>query len=325
MIQELKIYKSNTLDPYINLAAEKILLDTVSDDCCILYLWQNKNTVVIGQNQNPWLECRCKLLESEGGKLARRLSGGGAVYHDTGNLNFTFICSTENYDLKKHLSVIKNACRYAGINAEFSGRNDVLASGKKFSGNAFYNSRGKSYHHGTLLISADIEKMQRYLTPPKAKLEAKGIKSTRSRVVNLSDLANGLTCEKMTEFMSLSFEEMYNIKATSDILIDKKQLLELAHKYSSWEYLYGTPMPFTFSIEDHFPWGNINLQFLIKNGVVNSVNVYSDSMDWTLPDLIKKTITGTKFTSTDLFKKFDDNFNSNISADLKNVIKKFEI
>ena len=325
MIKQLKLYKSDSLDPYLNLATEKILLDTVSDDCLILYLWQNKNTVVIGRNQNPWSECRCSLLESEGGKLARRLSGGGAVFHDVGNLNFTFICSTENYDLKKNLAVIKEACSYAGVNAEFSGRNDVLADGKKFSGNAFYNSQGKSYHHGTLLISANTEKMQRYLTPPKGKLESKGVKSTKSRVVNLSDLSPSLTCEKIAEYMSSAFEKIFDKKAAKDIIIDSEKQLELSKNYSSWDYRYGTPMPFTYSCEDRFDWGHINLCFSVKNGIIKSVKVYTDSMDWTLSNRIEKMFTELKFHPEFLKKKIEENFDTNIANDLKSLIDNLEI
>ena len=173
MIKKLQFYVSHTVNPYINLATEKYLFDTVDNDSLILYLWQNQNTVVIGKNQNAFSECRTELLTSEGGRLARRLSGGGAVFHDLGNLNFTFISSTDNLDVAKNMEVIRRACLLAGIDAECSGRNDVLADGRKFSGNAFYNSRGRSYHHGTLLINADTEKLGRYLTPPKAKLRAK--------------------------------------------------------------------------------------------------------------------------------------------------------
>ena len=189
MIKNLQFYVSHTVNPHLNLAIEKILFDAVDDETVILYLWQNQNTVVIGKNQNAFSECRTELLRQEGGTLARRLSGGGAVFHDLGNLNFTFICSTDNLDVAKNMEVIRRACLLSGITAELSGRNDILASGKKFSGNAFYNSKGRSYHHGTLLINADMEKLDRYLTPPKAKLETKGIKSVRTRVINLSELA----------------------------------------------------------------------------------------------------------------------------------------
>ena len=168
MIQQLKLYEGQSFDPQLNLAVEEYLLQTVEPDCCILYLWQNQNTVVIGRNQNAWKECRTTLLEEEGGHLARRLSGGGAVFHDLGNLNFTFLVPTDCYDLEKQLSVIQLACRSFGIEAVRSGRNDILAEGRKFSGNAFYQSGGRSYHHGTLLVDVDMTRMSRYLNPSKA-------------------------------------------------------------------------------------------------------------------------------------------------------------
>ena len=183
MIQTIRVYHGKSYDPHFNLAVEKHLLDRVAPGECILYLWQNQNTVVIGRNQNAWAECRTTLLESEGGKLARRLSGGGAVFHDVGNLNFTFLVRDEDYDVDRQLSVIQAACALAGIATEKSGRNDVLAEGRKFSGNAFYHHAGHAYHHGTLMVDVDKDKLGRYLSPPKAKLEAKGVASVRSRVV----------------------------------------------------------------------------------------------------------------------------------------------
>ena len=157
MINKLKYYISTDFEPYKNLSIEKFLFDTVPEDTCILYLWQNKKTVVIGKNQNPWAECNCAVLSKDGGKIARRLSGGGAVFHDIGNLNFTFISSADNMDVQKNLKVIQRACGMAGIETEISGRNDILADGKKFSGNAFYNAKGKAYHHGTLLIKSNFD------------------------------------------------------------------------------------------------------------------------------------------------------------------------
>ena len=292
MIRQLLIYKSSSFDPYENLAAEKLLLDCVPGDCCILYLWQNQSTVVIGRNQNPWAECRCSLLEAEDGKLARRLSGGGAVFHDLGNLNFTFLCSAENYDLDRQLQVIRAACRLAGISTTLSGRNDILAEGRKFSGNAFYNSKGKSYHHGTLLVSADMERLQRYLTPPKAKLEAKGVKSVRSRVVNLQELAPGLTCETMAEYMAEAFSSVYGIAAANCPAPDPETVQALAKTYGSWEYLYGTPLPFTFSCEDHFSWGHVQLQLQARDGSIQSAVLYTDAMDWQLPEAVSASLTG---------------------------------
>lgn len=300
MIKKLKIHISDGFDPYINLAVEKYLFDAVERDTCTLYLWQNGNTVVIGKNQNALAECRTELLESEGGKLARRLSGGGAVFHDLGNLNFTFICHTDNFDVTRQLSVISRACMLAGIKTEVSGRNDLLADGKKFSGNAFYNSGGRSYHHGTILISADTDKMQRYLSPPKAKLEAKGVKSVRSRVVNLCELAPDLTVEKMKKYMLSAFESVYGLSAEPHEPHDAKTVSDLAEKYASREYLFGTPIPFTVSVGGRLTLGNVELQLAVKSGAVESARLYTDSLDTTLPDTVESALVGVNFQTDEI-------------------------
>ncbi len=325
MINKLNYYISTDLNPYNNLAVEKSLFDTVSDDTVILYLWQNKNTVVIGKNQNPWAECRTTLLETEGGHLARRLSGGGAVFHDLGNLNFTFICNTQNYDLLRQLEVIRTACGQAGIETEISGRNDILADGRKFSGNAFYNSKGKSYHHGTLLISADTERMGRYLTPSKAKLETKGVKSVKSRVVNLSELSANLTCESMTRYMLCAFEQVYGHKAEPVCISNPESITELAKQFSSWEYLYGTSIPFSFSCEKRFEWGSIEIQLQVTNGIIQAAKVYSDSMDWQIAELIESALLDSRFETEELKKYINKVLSSPISDDICDLLEEQEL
>lgn len=302
MIKQLRICTTKSVNPYYNLALEKHLMDQVLPGECILYLWQNQNTVVIGRNQNAWAECRTGLLEEEGGYLARRLSGGGAVFHDLGNLNFTFLVNGEDYDVDRQLGVIQRACQMAGIAAEKSGRNDVLAQGRKFSGNAFYHSEGKAYHHGTLLICADMEKLQRYLSPSKAKLAAKGVSSVRSRVVNLQELSPELTCQKMQEYMINAFSQVYGRECT-DIKLREKDIAAveaLAQEYSSWEYLYGSPLPFQFQCEGRFQWGSVQIQLDAKSGVITKAKVYSDAMDWCLPGTIENALAACRFSKDDM-------------------------
>lgn len=302
MIQKLQYYISTSLDPYENLAIEQHLADSVEGGCCILYLWQNENTVVIGKNQNPWAECRCALLEEEGGRLARRSSGGGAVFHDIGNLNFTFLCATEDFDEQKNLEIVQAACALAGIHAEFSGRNDLLADGKKFSGNAFYHGGGKSYHHGTLLISADLDKLTRYLTPPKAKLEAKGVTSARARVVNLSMLSPALSCSAMQTNMLTAFLAAYGLYATNLAPLPQKPIEERKKLLQSWDWLYGKTLPCSICAEAQFAWGHIELRLQLEGGAVQGVQCFTDAMDALLSDALTAALTGCKFTPDDVKK-----------------------
>lgn len=323
VLRSLRIYESSSFDPYENLAIEKLLLDTTPEDACTLYLWQNQNTVVIGYNQNPWAECRTGLLEQEGGKLARRLSGGGAVFHDLGNLNFTFLTSKDNYDLDKQLSVIQAACRSFGIDAQRSGRNDILVDGQKFSGNAFYHSQGQAYHHGTLLINVDMDKLSRYLSPPKAKLEAKGVSSVRSRVINLQSLCSELTCTGMKTAMNHAFEEVYGLSAQPVHFseADRALIAQTKEQISQWEYLFGKPLPFTFECQGHFPWGHIQLQLRSGGGQITGARVFSDAMDWQLSHKIENALTGCKVHLDNMTKALHDSLPSQIANDLSQLLK----
>lgn len=328
MISKIAVFDATNTDPHYNIATEKYLLDHVEKGQCILYLWQNKNTVVIGRNQNAWAECRTTLLEEEGGKLARRLSGGGAVFHDMGNLNFTFLMCDEDYNLDRQFEVIKVACAGLGITVEKSGRNDLLADGKKFSGNAFYHSQGHAYHHGTLLVSADMEKLSRYLTPPKAKLEAKGVSSVRSRVTNLIDLCPQLTIPMLREQMRKAFETVYGMGAET-LDLDSKAMAEIEkckENLSDWQWCYGPRLPFSFACDARFLWGSISLQLQVEGGRIVTAGVYSDAMEWELADIVSDALTGCRFTTSDMQEALAVKMNnSDICNDLCRLLAEQEL
>lgn len=325
MIRSIRTFESDGFDPHYNIATEKFLLENVREGECILYLWQNKNTVVIGRNQNAWQECRTSLLEEEGGKLARRLSGGGAVFHDLGNLNFTFLMRDEDYDLDRQFDVILTALRNLGIQAEKSGRNDLLAEGYKFSGNAFYHSQGHAYHHGTLLVDADMEKLSRYLTPSKAKLEAKGVKSVRSRVTNLRTLCPALTIDALKAQLKIAFCQVYSLDATTVTLsVEDKAVIEASAKeLSDWQWCYGPKLPFSASWDARFDWGCIEVQLQVESGNITDCHVFSDAMDWVLPEQVENALTGCRFTPEDiqhaLHKAITD---TQVKKDLSALVKK---
>lgn len=298
MLQKLYVLYSPSFDPYYNLAVEETLLHTVEQDACILYLWQNENTVVIGQNQNAFLECRTGLMEEEGVHLARRLSGGGAVFHDLGNLNFTFLMSSSDYDLDKQFSVLLRACQDLGLQAEKSGRNDVLIEGRKFSGNAFYRGKEHSYHHGTILVSADMEKLSRYLSPSKAKMEAKGVKSVRSRVANLTEFLPTLTIAQVKEAMVQAFREVYDLSISelSVDALDASSVKTLQNRNADWDYNYGSKPLCSVLLESRFPWGGVSLHLNVEEGKITSLQVYSDAMEHDLPPKIEACLLGQRFT-----------------------------
>ncbi len=281
MITQIALYEGIVNDPHYNLAVEQHLLETVKEGQCILYLWQNQNTVVIGRNQNPWKECRTTLLSEEGGKLARRLSGGGAVFHDLGNLNFTFLVPQSDYDLDRQLNVIQQAVCSLGISAERSGRNDILAEGRKFSGNAFYKNGRQAYHHGTLLVNVDMQKLGRYLTPSKAKLQAKGVDSVRSRVVNLTELNPEVTIDSLKAALKEAFSQVYGceVSVLREEDLDQNHIARLTERNRSWEWNYGQDLPFSVECEDRFPWGSVQARLQVEAGIIRQVKLYSDAMD----------------------------------------------
>lgn len=297
MIRSLLVRETACTDPYENLALEQALLEGIRPGECVLYLWQNENTVVIGKNQNPWKECKTALLEQEGGKLARRLSGGGAVFHDLGNLNFTFLLSQEDYDLDRQLTVIQSALASLGIPCYRSGRNDILADGRKFSGNAFYKNGKQAYHHGTLLVDADMHKLSRYLSPSKAKLQAKGVDSVRSRVVNLREFRSDLTIDLLKSALIRAFSQVYGLEAVPmpPASPDPERIRALAERNRSWDWNLGSKLPFTLECEDRFSWGSVQLQLNIESGIIRSAKIFTDAMDWSLAPSLEARLNGCTF------------------------------
>lgn len=287
MIEQLAYIESNQTVPYRNLAAEEYLLLHCKPHQCILYLWQNRRTVVIGRNQNAWNECRAEALTEDGGFLARRLSGGGAVYHDLGNLNFTFLVGKEDYDIGRQLSVIIRAMELLGLHAEKSGRNDILIDGRKFSGNAFYEQETHCYHHGTIMMDVNKETLSKYLTVSAEKLKSKGVSSVRSRVTNLREHLPALTLSELKEALRRAFEEVYghNAETLSFDALPEKAISEREAFFSSWDWLYGRKIPFQHELSARFPWGGINIQLAVSGGQVTDAAVYSDAL---CPRLIER-------------------------------------
>jgi lipoate-protein ligase A len=301
----LKFINTGTVNPHRNLALEEYLLGITKEDDVILYLWQNENTVVIGKNQNAYKECRVQALRQSGGSLARRLSGGGAVYHDLGNLNFTFLAHTKNYDVQKQLEVIAKAVRSFGLDARKSGRNDICVDERKFSGNAFLKKGQRHYHHGTILISVDMQRLSEFLSVSPKKLQAKGVDSVKSRVVNLAYLEGEITVSSMRRALRQAFEQTYGQEAAElkQSGLDEKEIELLYKKYSSDNWLFPEKAQASFQMSERFSWGEITIGLEISGDIVRAAAVYSDAMEADLAPALERALTGSRFLKEELAQR----------------------
>ncbi len=299
---QLSYYISTETNPYYNIALEEFLLKDAAAEECILFLWQNERTVVLGRNQNLWSECNLDALQQAGGSAARRLSGGGAVFHDMGNLNFTFLVRKAHYRVSRQTEVILRAVRSFGIPAQRAGRNDLLIDGKKFSGNAYYKAGELCYHHGTILINVDTSAMSVYLSPSAQKLQAKAVPSVKSRVCNLTEYNAGITVEKMQEALLDAFATVYG---DSPHPYDASRLNAEAiacgqAKFASWGWLAGRKIAFDAQWHRRFDWGEVSLQFAVSQGCIKDVAVWTDALDETLAARVQQALLGTRFVQAEM-------------------------
>ncbi len=303
---KLKVFLSNSFNPYLNLATEEWIFHKLDPSTQILFLWRNEDTVVIGRNQNPWSECNLAQMKEDKVHLARRTTGGGAVFHDLGNTNFTFLSPRENYRRENNIEIIFEALKDFGIQAEASGRNDLLvpfADGpRKFSGSAYREKKDRAFHHGTLLLHADLARLAKYLTPNPKKLQAKGKESVRARVANLSELNPQIKHEQICQSILDSFEKFYDLKADIEILdiTSLKQIPELKQKFedlSSFDWLYGQTMIFTQQMDTYIVLGLFEFQFKVQEAFITELQIFTDCLYTEFVDDLKKSLHGQAFTA----------------------------
>lgn len=230
---EYRYCVSEFTNPYLNLATEELLLEQVGEEKPILFFWKNDNTIVIGKNQNPLVECDVARFEKDGGKIARRKSGGGAVFHDLGNLNFSILSRKNEVSKMKYNNLVIEVLRCMDIETSYNGRNDILVNGKKFSGNASYSSGDNSCQHGTLMIHTDIERMNLYLTPDNEKLARNYISSVKARVTNLVDIKQSISDEKIIE----TFIQVADAHKM-EVSVDEARREKMYREYNSREWIF---------------------------------------------------------------------------------------
>lgn len=276
------VVNENKTAPF-NIAMDEWLLTKLKPSEPVFALWQNKSAVIVGKHQNTFEEINAPFIEENGIEVVRRVSGGGAVYHDLGNLNFTFIIPLDHPDQvewKKFIQPMVTALQKLGIPAETSGRNDLLVNGKKISGNAQRYSKGYLMHHGTLLFNSDTETLVRSLNVSDEKFISKAVKSVRRRVGNIHDVVPDLT---LSEFQEALTYELSDHNKDKEIILTDEQLAEVRkledEKFSKWEWNYGESPKFNYHAHEKFDGGIIDLKAQVEDGIIKSITFEGDFLD----------------------------------------------
>jgi len=274
--------KNDSNNPHFNLALEEYFLKDFDGEEYFI-LWQNEPTIVIGRNQNTIEEINKAYVEENNINVVRRLSGGGAVYHDLGNLNFTFIVKADKSNInnfKKFTDSIVSSLEKIGVKAEFTGRNDITIDGKKFSGNSQYYYKDRLLHHGTILFNSDLSVVQKALQVKMDKIESKGIKSVRSRVTNVSPYLN----EKVSvnEFKEILLHSIFEYKDVpyKEYELSKEDIEKIQslaeERYATWNWTYGESPEFNMEKSKRYAFGQLNLKLNVKDGHIKTLGIYGD-------------------------------------------------
>ncbi|GKQ42692.1 lipoate--protein ligase [Companilactobacillus sp. RD055328] len=305
-----------------NLATEQYLMNNKNFDEPLVLFYIEGPCIIVGRNQNTLEEINHDFVKENNITVTRRLSGGGAVYQDLGNLCFSFVVNSDDSnfgDFKSFTQPIIDALHQMGAtSAEVSGRNDLLVDGKKFSGNAMYSKNGKTFSHGTISYNVDLDVLTKALHVNEDKIKSKGIKSIRSRVTNLNSYLDsnyqGLTTEefrdlllpKLFEKNDISEIKKHEYVVTPEDQVEINKLLD--QYYKNWDWVYGKSPKFTLKQRKHFDMGTIDVRMNIANGMINDIKIFGDFFGSQSVSDIEEALNGTKFETDDVSSVLD-NFN----------------
>lgn len=297
-------------DCYFNLASEEYLFHQFDED--IFMLWQNDNTIVVGKNQNTLAEINYEYVKENGIKVVRRMTGGGAVYHDMGNINFTFIernASEHFNNYARFTKPIIEVLQSLGVDAQLSGRNDLLIEGKKFSGNAQYANKESMMHHGTLMFASSIKNVSAALNVNPLKIQSKNIKSVVSRVTNISTHLK--TDTTLDEFCSLIVEKILKEYPNAHLHEFTQQDIDnitslVEQKYGTWDWNFGVSGKYSFEKQSYFTGGLFDVNLQIERGIITAVRFYGDYFGKRDVNEFEQKLIGKKHQETEISALLDE-------------------
>lgn len=299
-------------DPTLNLAMEEYTLKHLNPDHTYFLFYINEPSIIIGKNQNTAEEINAAYVNENNIHVVRRLSGGGAVYHDLGNLNFSFITKDDGdsfHNFRKFTEPVIEALKELGVNAELSGRNDILAEGRKISGNAQFSTKGRMFSHGTLLFNSNIDEVVNALNVKLDKIQSKGIKSVRSRVANIKEfLKDDLSIQEFKDLLLQSiFKEHGSIERYEWTEEDLRNIKELAEsRYRSWDWNYGKSPKCNIQQSKRFAAGQVEIRLEVNKGVIEFVKIYGDFFGVGEVSELEQILIGTKFEKQEIESKLNE-------------------
>lgn len=305
-------------DASLNLAIEYYLLNEIKLDEPILLFYINDKAIIVGKNQNTYEEINTDYVEEKGISVVRRFSGGGAVYHDKGTLNFCFITEDDGNsfrDFKKFTAPVIDVLQEMGAEgAELKGRNDLVIEGKKFSGNAMYTKNGRLTAHGTLLFDGELDAVVGALKPKKHKLESKGIKSIRSRVTNikphLDERFQAMSTQEFREQLLLGLFQTDKLSEVKEYVLteeDWEKIEKFAEQYTgNWEWNYGRSPQFNLERSERLSVGTVEAKMQIEKGKIESIRLYGDFFGMGEMKEVEDKLTGISYTKEALSEVLDE-------------------
>lgn len=306
MIQRTACLIARSGDPCRNLAIEKHLLDTLPENTAILFLSRSDNAITIGRNQNPWYECNVESYLESGGTITRRLTGGGTFYHDPGTLNFSLILPKTEFHAQQQLALAARAAASLGMAVQPGAGASLTVEGRSFCLNAFYKAGSRALHNGVMFLEPDMERMNSGLLPGGKRYRGQQRPHVDKLYTSLCEHVPGLSADAMEQALCEAFAAAYRTKPTwlDEQLLDEHSLEKTAASFADPQWVYPEALPYNFTVDECFPWGNITVLLYREGGMIRASRIFSDAMEAALFERIQQALTGCPYLISAITARF---------------------